>query len=110
MYQLAGVGTREEEQILHLQVALQQAATDPVTGAIDMDLIQTGVSASERVARAQLAQEIKTLLISMHAWPPLSARTGTELLLPANLIHNTATTLGTPSLDLHGASKAADSN
>lgn len=47
-----------------VQVALQQAATDPVTGAIDMDLIQTGVSASERVARAQLAQEIKTLLIS----------------------------------------------
>ena len=47
-----------------LQVALQQAATDPVTGAIDMDLIQTGVSASERIARAQLAQEIKTLLIS----------------------------------------------
>lgn len=47
-----------------LQVALQQAATDPVTGAIDMDLIQTGVSTSERVARGQLAQEIKTLLIS----------------------------------------------
>ena len=47
-----------------MQVALQQAATDPVTGAIDMDLIQTGVSASERVARGQLAQEIKKLLIS----------------------------------------------
>ena len=45
-------------------MALQQAATDPVTGAIDMDLIQTGVSTSERVARGQLAQEIKTLLIS----------------------------------------------
>ena len=45
-------------------MALQQAATDPVTGAIDMDLIQTGVSTSERIARAQLAQEIKTLLIS----------------------------------------------
>ena len=45
------------------QVALQQAATDPVTGAIDMDLIQTGVSASERIARAQLAQEIKALLL-----------------------------------------------
>lgn len=47
-----------------MQVALQQAATDPVTGAIDMDLIQTGVSASERIARGQLAQEIKKLLIS----------------------------------------------
>ncbi|CAL5219531.1 g1382 [Coccomyxa viridis] len=52
------------EALRLMQVALQQAATDPVTGAIDMDLIQTGVSASERVARAQLAQEIKTLLIS----------------------------------------------
>ena len=49
------------------QVALQQAATDPVTGAIDMDLIQTGVSASERIARAQLAQEIKQLLIGAPA-------------------------------------------
>ena len=67
-----------------MQVALQQAATDPVTGAIDMDLIQTGVSASERVARAQLAQEIKTLLISKHAWPSHFARTGTELFLPAS--------------------------
>ena len=35
-----------------------------MTGAIDMDLIQTGVSASERIARGQLAQEIKKLLIS----------------------------------------------
>ena len=52
-----------------MQVALQQAATDPVTGAIDMDLIQTGVSASERIARGQLAQEIKTLLISECAHP-----------------------------------------
>ena len=55
-----------------------------MTGAIDMDLIQTGVSASERVARAQLAQEIKTLLISKHAWPSLAASTSTELFLPAN--------------------------
>lgn len=45
-------------------MAIQQAATDPVTGAIDMDLIQTGVSASERIARGQLAQEIKKLLRS----------------------------------------------
>ncbi len=57
-----------------MQVALQQAATDPVTGAIDMDLIQTGVSASERVARAQLAQEIKTLLISKRPYSEPCAR------------------------------------
>lgn len=51
------------------QVAIQQAATDPVTGAIDMDLIQTGVSTSERIARAQLAQEIKKLLLSERSCP-----------------------------------------
>ncbi len=50
-------------------MALQQAATDPVTGAIDMDLIQTGVSASERVARARLAQEIKALLLGARRSP-----------------------------------------
>ena len=62
----------EQASAVHwMQVAIQQAATDPVTGAIDMDLIQTGVSASERIARGQLAQEIKKLLIS----PPLSSLT-----------------------------------
>ncbi|CAL8467630.1 g7168 [Coccomyxa elongata] len=55
------------EALRLMQVAIQQAATDPVTGAIDMDLIQTGVSASERIARGQLAQEIKKLLISKPA-------------------------------------------
>ena len=60
---------RDAHYWLGAQVAIQQAATDPVTGAIDMDLIQTGVSASERIARGQLAQEIKKLLISTH-FPP----------------------------------------
>ena len=40
-----------------------------MTGAIDMDLIQTGVSASERVARARLAQEIKALLLGARRSP-----------------------------------------
>ena len=62
------------------QVAIQQAATDPVTGAIDMDLIQTGVSATERMARQQLAQEIKTLLISES--PSLNAIPGCEICGP----------------------------
>ena len=52
----------------HMQGALQQAATDPVTGAIDMDKILTGTSAAERTARAQLAQELTALLLS--ARPP----------------------------------------
>jgi hypothetical protein len=59
-------------------VALQQAATDPVTGAIDMDLIQTGVSASERIARAQLAQEIKALLLGARLrCPPATLKQST---------------------------------
>ena len=51
----------------HVQGALQQAATDPVTGAIDMDKILTGTSAAERTARAQLAQELTALLLSARA-------------------------------------------
>lgn len=45
------------------QGALQQAATDPLTGTIDMDKILTGTSASERTARAQLAKELSALLL-----------------------------------------------
>lgn len=63
------MGCHDTQCWLSAQVAIQQAATDPVTGAIDMDLIQTGVSASERIARGQLAQEIKKLLISAHLPP-----------------------------------------
>lgn len=66
-----GLGAREAERPLLcwlVQGALQQAATDPVTGAIDMDKILTGTSAAERTARAQLAQELTALLLS--ARPP----------------------------------------
>eukprot|EP00884_Botryococcus_braunii_P014652 jgi/Botrbrau1/23188/Bobra.0041s0036.1 len=51
------------EAIRLMKVAMQQSATDPVTGAIDMDMIQTGVSASARIALQQIAQEIQALLI-----------------------------------------------
>ncbi|KAJ7978505.1 DNA helicase [Quillaja saponaria] len=37
-----------------LEVAMQQSATDHLTGTIDMDLITTGVSASERMRRESL--------------------------------------------------------
>ena len=42
---------------------MQQSATDPDTGAIDMDIIQTGVSASRRRDREALANELANLLI-----------------------------------------------
>ncbi|XP_078431989.1 minichromosome maintenance (MCM2/3/5) family protein [Wolffia australiana] len=37
-----------------LEVAMQQSATDHATGTIDMDLITTGISASERIRREQV--------------------------------------------------------
>lgn len=46
-----------------LQVAMQQAATDPATGAIDMDAIYTGITASDRRAQDHLAKEIKDMLM-----------------------------------------------
>ncbi|KAJ0077005.1 hypothetical protein Patl1_36523 [Pistacia atlantica] len=45
-----------------LEVAMQQSATDHSTGTIDMDLITTGVSASERMRRDNLLlEELKKL-------------------------------------------------
>jgi len=37
-----------EEAIRLIRVATQSAATDPVTGLIDMDVINTGMSAGVR--------------------------------------------------------------
>ncbi|GJP44531.1 hypothetical protein CLOM_g3919 [Closterium sp. NIES-68] len=45
-----------------LDVAMQQSATDPNTGTIDMDLITTGVSASERAKRMQLQEALLSFL------------------------------------------------
>ena len=41
-----------------VRAALRQAATDPATGALDLDLIATGVSAAARAAAASLGPEI----------------------------------------------------
>eukprot|EP01018_Ginkgo_biloba_P013305 Gb_36024 [translate_table: standard] len=46
-----------------LEVALQQSATDHSTGTIDMDLITTGVSASERIRRANLITAVRNLIM-----------------------------------------------
>ena len=42
---------------------MQDTAIDPETGAIDMDIINTGVSASRRLARSDLAKELRELLL-----------------------------------------------
>ena len=41
---------------------MQQSATDPSTGQIDMDCIQIGVSSTDRRARDQLSREVLVLL------------------------------------------------
>ena len=52
-----------EEAIRLMKVALQQAAIDPHTGTLDMDLIQTGRSASSRHRLTSLSSEIKSLFL-----------------------------------------------
>ncbi|XP_065869433.1 DNA replication licensing factor MCM4 [Euphorbia lathyris] len=46
-----------------LQVAMQQSATDHATGTIDMDLITTGVSASERMRRENLVSATRNVIM-----------------------------------------------
>jgi DNA replication licensing factor MCM4 len=52
-----------EEAIRLIRVATQQAATNPDTGVIDMDLITTGVGATTRVKLNNLADIIKNILV-----------------------------------------------
>ena len=42
--------------------ALKQSATDPKTGIIDVGILTTGVSSSERMRRQMVAKELKALL------------------------------------------------
>ncbi len=44
---------------------------DPTTGTIDMDLIQTGISAGDRTLRAQLTQEVRALIQRASSTPVL---------------------------------------
>ncbi|GLJ26316.1 hypothetical protein SUGI_0506200 [Cryptomeria japonica] len=46
-----------------LEVALQQSTTNHSTGTIDMDLITMGVSASERIKRANLVSSVRILIM-----------------------------------------------
>ncbi|CAM9663427.1 unnamed protein product [Ectocarpus sp. 8 AP-2014] len=50
------------EAVRLMRVATQNAATDPRTGTIDMDMIATGQGASDRDAVDALSAEIKSLL------------------------------------------------
>lgn len=50
-----------EESVRLIKTAMQQSATDPKTGQIDMDLITTGVSASSKVRTKIIADFIKSI-------------------------------------------------
>ncbi|CAH2051639.1 unnamed protein product [Thlaspi arvense] len=50
-----------DEAFRLLRVAMQQSATDHATGTIDMDLINTGVSASERMRRDIFVSTIRDI-------------------------------------------------
>lgn len=52
-----------EEAIRLMKVATQQAATDPKTGQIDMDLLQTGITATSRVKVQETAGYVKQVLV-----------------------------------------------
>lgn len=56
-----------DEAVRLMRVAMQQSSIDPRTGQIDMDVIQTGVSAAERTARAALASRVRDVLESKGA-------------------------------------------
>lgn len=51
-----------EEAVRLIKVATQQAATDPTTGKIDMDILTSGVSTARRDVIASVSQVIKQLL------------------------------------------------
>ena len=51
-----------DEAVRLIRVATQQAATDPVTGVIDMDLIVTGMTTSERAKLTTISENIKNIL------------------------------------------------
>lgn len=51
-----------EEAINLIKVATQQAATDPTTGLIDMDIITTGRTAATKIRISRIAEQVKELL------------------------------------------------
>ena len=52
------------EAVRLIKVATQQAATDPITGLIDMDSISTGITTGSRNKINQLVEHIRDILVS----------------------------------------------
>ncbi|XP_067052845.1 DNA replication licensing factor mcm4-A-like [Acropora muricata] len=58
----------EEARRLHRE-ALKQSATDPKTGLIDINILTTGLSVSDRKRRLEIAKSLKELLLSKGKTP-----------------------------------------
>ena len=56
-----------EEAVRLIKQAMQQSATDPKTGEIDMDLLTTGVSASSQTRIKQICESIVQIQVSLHS-------------------------------------------
>jgi DNA replication licensing factor MCM4 len=54
-----------DEAIRLIKEATQQAATDPNTGCIDMDMIATGMTSSSRQKLQQISDIIKSILVNI---------------------------------------------
>ena len=54
-----------EEAVRLIKVAMQQSATDPTTGEIDMDIIATGVSSSTSDKVKDIIQIVKNIQVSI---------------------------------------------
>jgi len=52
-----------EEAVRLIKVATQQAATDPITGLIDMDSISTGITTGSRTKINQIVEHIRDILV-----------------------------------------------
>ena len=55
------------EALRLMKSAMKQSCTDPNTGMIDMDSIQTGKTAHDRFMEAQLAEGVKSILARVRA-------------------------------------------
>lgn len=53
-----------EEAVRLIKTAMQQSATDPTTGEIDMNIITTGVASTSQQRIKQIADFIKKIMVS----------------------------------------------
>ena len=57
-----------EEAVRLIKVATHQAATDPFTGLIDMDLIATGITSASRLKIKQIVDILKAILVPIYIY------------------------------------------